>query len=371
MLRITGPSRATLAALPPCPRPVIPASRTAWLEALADAHLTIDPNCLLKEQEKAVVSAAARGDATELRLVANNLANSTVSFARDLRLISLLEPGGHLAERLHDSLLGLSNQILSCVGGAGDVRETLDYRAETQSALVQLQEDALEFPEDPFLAIFDAPRQELCDARGVPTTTRILGRHYGQYEKLERRVRPIVGAVWPNTGITLENAVEVVMGLIGTPRFLPTIRATLEVVELAKMETARQGVAWARPILEVKRRVGRSVANHQASLRAHQTLQEASSSAERAELLLDLYRRMIEGQLRPSTWSLVRLYGAGSQRMPETSSLRDQLLSVGTPAMLDAARAILPAVRNAAAHEDFMWDDKNGRLLVAMPLSLS
>jgi hypothetical protein len=364
MLRIIGPSRATVAALRPCPRPVIPASRSTWLDALTDGHLTTDAELLFEEQEKAVVSAAARGDATELRLAANNLATSTASFARDLRLISLLEPGGHLAQRLHDSMLRLSVQILSLPTGAGGIGETADQRAETESALDQLRSDALDFTEDPFLAIFDAPHRELCDARGVPTTTRVLGRHYGQYGKLERRVRPIVNAVLPNAGLTLENAIEVVMGLIGAPRFLPASRATFEVIELAESEIARQGVAWARPLLEVKRRVGRSVANHQATLRSHQTLQAASSTAERAQLLLDLYRRMIEGQLRPSIWSHLRLHGAGGQRMPETSALRDQLLSIGTPAMLDSARAILPAVRNAAAHEDFMWDDKNRRLLV-------
>ena len=72
---------------------------------------------------------------------------------------------------------------------------------------------------------------------------------------------------------------------------------------------------------------------------------------------------MVEGQLRPWAWALLQICGRTGPKMPEVSSLREQLVSVGFPLQLDAATAILPEARNASAHEDYLWDEESRQSL--------
>ena len=107
----------------------------------------------------------------------------------------------------------------------------------------------------------------------------------------------------------------------------------------------------------MKLEVDRSATSHAGMVRVMEQLRTAETASDRAVLTLDLYRRMIEGQLRPWAWALLRILGRRGVKAPELSSLREQLLSERILLLSDAAEAILPDPRNAAAHEDYVWDD--------------
>src|SRR5262249_2752169 len=110
------------------------------------------------------------------------------------------------------------------------------------------------------------------------------------------------------------------------------------------------------PFHQLKLGVNRGQASHAGILRSARQLPRTPSDGDRALIVLDMYRRMVEGQLRPWAWALLRASGRSSASPPTLGSLRNQLVSHGHPVMGYMAEAILPAARNAAAHEDAWWD---------------
>jgi hypothetical protein len=116
-------------------------------------------------------------------------------------------------------------------------------------------------------------------------------------------------------------------------------------------------VNLAVPLRELKLGVERSASSRAGIIRAGRALETVRTDAERAGISLDLYRRMVESQLRPWVRALLRIRGRQVSKVAPLNTLREQLIKDGLPLLRDAADAILPAARNAGAHEDFEWDD--------------
>jgi hypothetical protein len=85
---------------------------------------------------------------------------------------------------------------------------------------------------------------------------------------------------------------------------------------------------------------------------------------QRVRISPSIYRRVVESQLRPWAWTLPQLRGRRSLVTPELSNMRDMLVADGHPLLAELAVAILLAARNAAAHEDYAWDDAADALSV-------
>jgi hypothetical protein len=118
------------------------------------------------------------------------------------------------------------------------------------------------------------------------------------------------------------------------------------------------------PLRELRLRVTRSAASHGGIVATGRALRHAVDDAERAPLELDLYRRMVEGQLRPWAWTLLQVRGRSGSHSPTLGSIRELLLADRHPLLVDIAQAILPVARNAAAHEDYAWDEQMQMLAV-------
>jgi hypothetical protein len=78
---------------------------------------------------------------------------------------------------------------------------------------------------------------------------------------------------------------------------------------------------------------------------------------------LSAYRIMVEGQLRPWAWALLRLAGAQGE-MPMVADLRDRLAASDEPLHRHLATAVIPVLRNADAHEEAYFDHLRGQLAV-------
>ena len=89
----------------------------------------------------------------------------------------------------------------------------------------------------------------------------------------------------------------------------------------------------------------------------------SASEAERALAELSAYRIMVEGHLRPWGWALLRLAGARGD-MPLITELRNRLAASAEPLHRQLADAVIPALRNADAHEDAYFDQLRGELIV-------
>jgi hypothetical protein len=308
--------------------------------------------------------ALAAGRAGEIRQAAGVLVDAAILLAGDLWCIAAMRPAGAgAASSLRAGVIGLVAAALD-VGANEGSENDLPRRQETvRVAAARLLAIADGCSDDPCADAFGVPQTDLLDARGVVSPTRLLGTYYRRYGELEQRLHTLLSVV-TNHPPDLLNALRPAQALVLTPRPLLAIRTAVRVRALLDEALEADAARLARPLRNLKLRVDRSAANHAGILRTARDLVRTDSDSEEAALTLDLYRKMAEGQLRPWAWTLLQIRGRLPGRPPELSALRDQLLADGHPLLRDAAVAILPVARNAAAHEDYLWDDEGQVLAV-------
>jgi hypothetical protein len=272
--------------------------------------------------------------------------------ARDTQSLAALQPAkGGEAVQLRDRL------IACCESALDGELSTASKRAEgvTQSLLAIAALPGDEF-DDACEAAFGVSYDSLCDSRGTYAPSRLFAAYYGRYDELADRVAKVLAPITDEPPHLL-NGLHAAESLIVTPRPLLTLRVAADVTRVFSQGLSADPEALAAPLRQLKLRVDRSAASHAGIVRTTQALGEAKTDAEHAELRLDLYRRMVEGQLRPWAWTLLRIRGQSNEKSPDLNGLRELLVADGLPLLRDAADAILPAARNAAAHEDFEWDE--------------
>jgi len=351
-------ARTALEAMALPSAPAIPVTAAGWASALRDAGLD-RPQVLLADE----LAALERADiAEDLRTAADALASAGLALAADVWCLGALRTEGDEPGRLREAIKRLALAGLDAAVLENGPGRLADARRAADTAAAELRDATDGTCQDPCHEIFDIPLDEARDDRGAFAIHRALSAWHGRYDALAARLaivlRPItddppdvVNAVWPTAGLVLTN------------RPLLTLRAAV-MVRSAIDSALAHGPDRASAFRALKLRVERGRASHLGILRAGAAIAAARSDDERALAELDLYRRMVEGQLRPWAWTLLRARGRSGSEPQKLSALRDQLMADGDPVMLDAAAAILPAVRNAAAHEDAWWDGAAGVLRV-------
>lgn len=355
---IVRAARAALEAVAPSPAPAIPVTAPGWASTLRDAGLD-QPRALLAA-ELAALECAETPEA--LRMAADALATAALALAADLWCLAALRTEGDEPARLREAVTRLALAGIGAAGGEDRPDQLVNARRAVDTAATALREATEGTSDDPCHEVFDIPLDEARDERGAFAIHRALTAWHGRYDVLAARLatvlRPItddppdvVNAVWPAAGLIL------------TPRPLLTLRAAVMVRSTIEAALAH-GPNRTSALRDLKLRVDRGRASHLGILRASAAIAAARSDDERALGELDLYRRIIEGQLRPWAWTLLRARGRSGSEPQKLTALRDQLVADSDRVMLDAAAAILPAVRNAAAHEDAWWDGPAGVLHV-------
>jgi len=357
-----------LQSLPGLRDAVIPVTRPQWESALADARV-FERTQSITSGIDALLLAAREEDgaraARDLRVASTDVAETLRKLLSDLGLLSSLLPaqmGG--VERLRDAITELAGAGLAAATG----REPQDldpaHGNRAAAALVELREPG-GLVDDQVEAALGMALSEVRDARGVFSAARLLGAYRGRYEDLQDRVYRLLGPITDEPP-DLINALHPAEALVVSSRPLLTLRAATAVREILEDALGTTG-SNLTPLRDLKLRVGRSAASHAGIIetgRALNRAEEAGDEAEQARLMLDLYRRMVEGQLRPWAWTLLQVCGRTAPRTPELASVQDQLIADGRPLFRDIAAAVLPVARNAAAHEDYAWDDEARTLAV-------
>jgi hypothetical protein len=360
--RLVGGGAAVLDQILPWPPAVVPATPESWLESLADAAVTgggMPFRAALADAARAAVS----DDAQEVRAAADGLVRAAADFAGGLWMLSALRPasGGEVAV-LRDEVLAGTRRALDAIV-SGEPGEATRCGESISDAVALVQQVRAGTSDDPCQAVFGGPRSELCDDRGILSPSRILAVSHGRYGLLMREVAAVLSPVTsrPPWGI---DGLHAAIPLVVTPRPVITLRAATGVRTLIEQGMEADPISTATPLRDLKLRVDRSAASHAGMVRTARNLDEATTESEQAVLKLDLYRRMVESQLRPWAWTLLRMGGRSGAAIPELTSLREQLIAEGDPLLAEAASGILAAPRNAAAHEDFLWDERNQVLVV-------
>jgi hypothetical protein len=346
---------------PPC---VIALTRDGWDTVLGDAGL--DDDTPLLEAEFTTVLETADSTPQRLGPVASDLVAAVELVAHDLWCIHAFQPADPdhawaLRERLIDAVVS----ALDVAAGYVDAAELAHAREAVAVAVAALRDvaTAFVFPTDECEAAFGIPRVDVVDERDIFSSSRLLAAYYGRYQQLAIRIGTLLSVITsrPPDFISGLGPAEA-LALSGRP--LITLRTAVRITRLFEEHIAADVDALARPMREMKLSVDRSATSHGAVLRLLIQRGQASTAEEKAVLGLDIYRRMVEGQLRPWGWALLQVFGRTAAKQPELSSLREQLVAEHHPLLLDAARAILPEARNAAAHEDYLWDHKLGVLRI-------
>jgi hypothetical protein len=363
--RIVTPARNELTRLRrPSPNGVVPVSRSGWDTVLNDAGVAAVGRRFLTELLE-VVDPALRSSAKRLRAVTNQFVRVVASIEDDLWYLDAFLPSAGRGQTARDALIDAGIAALDYAMDLCDLEAITPHRTNVETAMADLLavSGSFPYPDDSCEAAFGVAFDALLDSTGIFSATRLLSAYYGRYPELVRRLNSLLSVITPEPPNLLD-ALHPAEALVLSERPLIALRTAIRIRELinSKLGTDAEGVAT--PLRELKLGVDRSAANHAGMVRVVTQLKTAETSAERASLSLDLYRRMVEGQLRPWAWTLLRICGRTAPKAPELGSLRDQLLAEGLPLLRDAAQSILAQARNASAHEDYLWDDDRGVLIV-------
>ena len=361
--KMLAPGRTAIQQLRrPSPGAVIPISRAGWQSAVADAEVA--------DGVRRVATALSHCDnsglvssAKLLRTAVQDTVDSVTAMAQDLWCLDAFDACGGRGTALLDALADVCTIGLDVAGGFAPATEVQAawQVAEGRLADVLAIADRHVFTDDPCQAAFGVPIDSLHDARGIFSRHRLLSKYYGRYPQLQWRVNSVL-SVLSSSPPDLLDALAPAEALVLTDRPLIALRTAIRIKDLLLSKLDDDAEQLAQPLRALKLEVDRSATSHAGMVRVGEQLRSAETASDRAALTLDLYRRVIEGQLRPWSWALLQILGRRGMKVPEVSSLRDQLLSERSPLLRDAAEAILPVARNAAAHEDYVWDD-NQRML--------
>ncbi len=284
--------------------------------------------------------------------------DSLAGFAEDLWCLDAFDACSGQGVALLDALADVCGKGLDAAAGFAtplDVQVKWSEVEELMKGLLAVERQ-YSFTKDPCQSAFGVPFESVCDEKGIFSGLRLLGAYYGRYSELRLRVNSVL-SVLTSSPPDLQNALRPAEALVLTDRPLIALRTASRVRDLFASKLAEDAERLAQPLRAMKLQVDRSAASHAEIIRVSEQLGRAETTAERAALTLDLYRRMVESQLRPWAWALLQIYGRSGSKAPELTSLREQLLAEGGPLLRDAAESILPDPRNAAAHEDYLWDD--------------
>lgn len=332
---------------------MIPVDSIGWHNALDDSGIVKLPNQL------SILVAEVEGAVGDGRFIAARMAADSIRSWLEpalgnvwcLKAFAPAEHGG--VARLHASLSRAGSHLLDRLEGELIASSVSVLEEVNHSIASILSINVVE--SDPWRTAFGVDRESIIDARGAFNSSRLLGVFHRRYPRLKEL---LAGLLSPITvaEVPLVAAIEHVNSVMSSPRPLIALRTAIGVRELILRRFVEDEEATAMPLRDLWTRADRSYSSGHLMKLMIMTLTASETRGDRAVLRLDVYRRMIEGQLRPWAWALISLLNGAGGRMPEIAQIRERLLASNNPLAADAAMRILPAARNAAAHEDYMWD---------------
>ena len=360
--RILSGARAQLSAEADQPLPAygVPLTAAAWTSVLRD----LSPAGRADSVAQAADDLVAARDASELRTAGEEFVNRAAEFALDLRLTMAFGPARSAGvEGVRQSILALAAQLLQAVEDDSEPPSATAWN--TVSAQATRVTDPLDpgaTTDDPLSSAFGLAPVDGYDP-GRRTTYQLIAVYRERFDKLIPSLLRILEALpHPNRG--LDGAVSSTLRLLASPAPLLTLQAAVEVYDAVGVGIA-DSARTIGALVDLQRDVPRSATNsqHSAELAERPGGQSPGRDALRE---LELYKSVIEGQVRSWIWTLLRIEGvSAATQAPMLATLRDQATSeLRGPALRRAAKLVEPAVRNAQAHEAAVWDADSEALLI-------
>ncbi|GIG23802.1 hypothetical protein [Cellulomonas denverensis] len=217
-------------------------------------------------------------------------------------------------------------------------------------------------PIDPWHAALGVPRSQIADPRGIVSLPLVLAAFHGRLDVL----RQLVARLYRPFGVTsLEHlrAVDYTRTLLEAADPIEVAQTAIHVRRLIATQFAEDPEATAAAFCDLLEGVERSHSSIEMILENQKRIAETNRAHTRASLRLDNYRRMVESQVRPWAWVIVRLHTRASGSAPMLSQLLDRLRATHDSLAARFAECIEVEARNAAAHEDNRWDARRQALV--------
>lgn len=263
-----------------------------------------------------------------------------------------------LVQILVDARMAMSACVDLLTGTDGASQSTLaDACDRLTKGRAQLAAPKADDGEDPFERAFGFPVARLVGQRGLIESSRIRALFAKRPQELETIGRRLLRALLPDATTHAPNAALFGGALVGNER-------PLVCHQVARYTTARLMTTFAadsnvavRTIERMLRGLNSSASTHfQGLAPAAARMKAATTDSERARVVVEQYRLISEGTLRPTGWAILELGGAVRAKVPGLAEVRDLLLAEGSPLALLVAQGIRPEWRNPGAHEDHYWD---------------
>jgi hypothetical protein len=215
---------------------------------------------------------------------------------------------------------------------------------------------------DPIAASFRVDKAELVDHRGELSDARLLAAYRNRLPELTDICAELVYSI-TQPPLDLFATLEPLLELLRIERPLLAWTVATQTLALMREAAAADPTRVKAVFTQLRQRAAPRAASRERLATVTRTTEGAATEAERALGELSAYRILVEGQLRPWAWALLRLAGADGE-MPMVAKLRGRLAASPHPLHAYLAGALVPALRNADAHEEAHFDQLRGQLAI-------
>lgn len=339
------------------PVAVLPITREQWCRSVSDATLPVQLDNY-RSQRLALTAAMRPGGAAAnrgLRAAARELAGAAGALCGRLDCLSALSPDRELPERCRHwreaVVLDARESILAAIGGT---KQPTEPKWPTDLPLPNVGD------RDVLFEVFGLHGTELDDDSGSFSEARLLAYHRLRIADLQHACDPIVGLVTSQPLSVFASAVAVRDLATSASPFvsLCTARDIRDRILTAFASNPERTVSV---LCETAAELDKEWTTYARIAQSVHDAATATTEGRRAVHLLEAYKRLAEGHTRRWVWMLLRLTGLDGPpftvgRLGEPAAAR--LGELGGR----IAAALQPALRNAEAHEDFVFDEDAGEL---------
>jgi hypothetical protein len=358
-----SPLAADIGLLRHPPPAAIGLTQAQWRELLKEAALTDVMKRLGRSLTELEDLATAEGAA-----IARELRPAAIAFAAEARKVSRLlwqlaaftpdsrgRPAPGVAQ-LTDGLTATLDHALTWLAGG------LNGPGPTLSALADSPGGPAPGVPDPIAASFGVDGVELFDRDGRVSSARLLAVYRNRLPQLGDICEELLYSI-TQPPIDLFATLEPLLTLLRVERPLLAWTVANQALGLVRQAAASADSNVVDAFTQLRRRAAARDASRDRLAAARRAAELATTEGERTLAELSAYRITVEGQVRPWAWALLRLTGAQGA-MPMVAELRDRLTGSSEPLLTYVADALIPALRNADAHEEAHFDQLRGQLAI-------
>ncbi|GAA1225569.1 hypothetical protein GCM10009665_15020 [Kitasatospora nipponensis] len=278
-----------------------------------------------------------------------------------------------LVEDLATHGRGFVQAVWDCAGDGWNESSWQDARTRGQSADAAAQ-TLLDIPatshgsdsEDVFDRTLGVPSSELRVGKGPAFAARLAAAWSRDPEGLDRRMRDQTSHLLDDS-LVLTGKVRLHLAVLAAAdRPLLMHRAAALTRELVSSMLAVEPEQVRSAIAEHVRSEPAMLSTHRGLFNAWGIYKGAPSAEEQMRPVADMYKIVVEGDVKRTAKVLLRLLGRPVPPALTLATARELLASEQTqPLCSILASVIMPAWRNAVAHEDFHWDSSIGAPLLS------